>query len=1124
MSEAIKMGVRERVIFIHGTGATAPNEEGGAWWQTEGILWRTLLRDYKDALVPQAFTWSGENSEAARRAAGRALGKSLKAFHAGRERVHLIGHSHGGSVIWHALQELDHVPRLLAETVSSWATVGTPFLHYGARRPRLYAAVFSAVLCAVLLAWAAYTLAPAKVGFAWDEERWATALWFGLCIIPLIALVASTLAIIPYLRQWLRNSSRGPDLVGEAGAKRYLGIWSSQDEPTIGLGASGSFSLKLLREAGPDSKKAPVLERLRHPIAATINQFVNNLVSRAVQGSTLAHLELRATTSYPVKDIAQKSLPVEVDSLLIESANVNSAIFGRRIRELLVAGANAVSGFKDLQAAASKASTFKELVHTTYFDQAACVDLLLHHVVANSPTLSHVSATSRVNGFYETRFAPDTQVPRHDTLPSNRMGLFVSAFLVSLSAALVLVAFSQAALYTIAFAPTTPAYQVQKIAATTDHLAAALLPEPTRIKDAKDAELVNYVRNLVKAQQLPRLIEAAAGLPPGRLKEEFLRKAVPVILSAATHQQLEWLVSQSPDFLAYKAPEEDMVITNHFDPPNSGALIGRLAAGGHPFDRGTYDRILSSCKQDKTCRGSLQLQIVHALMRNGARKPPDYMLPLPPPSMPRMNSQTELSLVDRSTLSGEPGNEKFIAWAVANKLWAHSALFRTNSGFPRKWADYERSVFQALASESDEAVYDVLQLVVDTRWTTTVPAEAIRKLREAAARAKMPVYRDWRTTNAEQIQFWLDFIASDPVAVCNGPQDSGISRDPGPPVACVVRPNPPDSRLRLEALRILDVRNIKSALKAKHLSGPDGLLERLPGHLGVVHNPGLGASPLKYLVTQMQRDLCARLADRPLPEWTDSDQRNLAKFFSETGLATSPLPPPVEEWAQFSGDIKAACKVAGREPVSPTVIESARIYNLAIAEWLLPTHPERARQLALGMAPNYRLTLSTPSPFPEMDADWFLGRGFFLDAIEAAASDETKTALIRRTAYFRLATCLGVQGGAKAGKGVAALGEQTALVERKFGKPEELREAYAAEAFYYFSLGDWRRGTEVCSACDVQARLTLANSILPLLAQSEKAQFQEILSCRPPASNLAEFVKAKTRELNKASALPRISD
>ena len=95
----------EHVILIHGTAAGDPSDEGKRWWQMGSSftseLQRTLGTDYR---VERPFHWSGANWESERSAAGRALLKRLRELEQAGASYHLVGHSHGGSVILHALR------------------------------------------------------------------------------------------------------------------------------------------------------------------------------------------------------------------------------------------------------------------------------------------------------------------------------------------------------------------------------------------------------------------------------------------------------------------------------------------------------------------------------------------------------------------------------------------------------------------------------------------------------------------------------------------------------------------------------------------------------------------------------------------------------------------------------------------------------------------------------------------------------------------------------------------------------------------------------------------------------------------------------------------------------------
>lgn len=124
------------VVTVHGTYAhivgppDAPAPAELQWWQP-GSLTEQHIRQLVDAqdgrldFVP--FTWSGDNSENARRQAGARLFEELQKLEARNEDYCLVGHSHGGSVIAAALVESAARGKKL-EHLRKWITVGTPFV------------------------------------------------------------------------------------------------------------------------------------------------------------------------------------------------------------------------------------------------------------------------------------------------------------------------------------------------------------------------------------------------------------------------------------------------------------------------------------------------------------------------------------------------------------------------------------------------------------------------------------------------------------------------------------------------------------------------------------------------------------------------------------------------------------------------------------------------------------------------------------------------------------------------------------------------------------------------------------------------------------------------------------
>jgi hypothetical protein len=118
------------IFTVHGTNSSGP-EEGSQWWQS-GSDFEKDVREFVEAadgvLEFRPVVWDGKNSEASRRRAGTALlGMTREPERLGRSYL-LIGHSHGGSVIAHALVEATMSSASLTH-LSRWMTVGTPFIH-----------------------------------------------------------------------------------------------------------------------------------------------------------------------------------------------------------------------------------------------------------------------------------------------------------------------------------------------------------------------------------------------------------------------------------------------------------------------------------------------------------------------------------------------------------------------------------------------------------------------------------------------------------------------------------------------------------------------------------------------------------------------------------------------------------------------------------------------------------------------------------------------------------------------------------------------------------------------------------------------------------------------------------
>jgi len=122
-----------KVVTVHGTGAGSEADIGLSWWQKDSAFQKKTAEIVElagDGIEVVPFHWgTGPNSETKRREAGAKLYEQLREYDAAGVDYYLIGHSHGGSVIYNALLRSAAKDEPLAR-LKTWLTVGTPFLDF----------------------------------------------------------------------------------------------------------------------------------------------------------------------------------------------------------------------------------------------------------------------------------------------------------------------------------------------------------------------------------------------------------------------------------------------------------------------------------------------------------------------------------------------------------------------------------------------------------------------------------------------------------------------------------------------------------------------------------------------------------------------------------------------------------------------------------------------------------------------------------------------------------------------------------------------------------------------------------------------------------------------------------
>ena len=121
------------VLTVHGTGDIASEDHGQKWWQLGSPFVSELGKQLRRAGHDPEFVffrWSGANNMLEREEATYRQVKFLKQLNKKHGPVHLVGHSHGGTIANDAAIQLSWGHRRAGgEFIASMTTVGTPYLH-----------------------------------------------------------------------------------------------------------------------------------------------------------------------------------------------------------------------------------------------------------------------------------------------------------------------------------------------------------------------------------------------------------------------------------------------------------------------------------------------------------------------------------------------------------------------------------------------------------------------------------------------------------------------------------------------------------------------------------------------------------------------------------------------------------------------------------------------------------------------------------------------------------------------------------------------------------------------------------------------------------------------------------
>jgi hypothetical protein len=397
------------IITVHGTFAgnlreTPPHH----WWQSEATLALQLIEKLGGAVV-QPFKWkdkerTGPNRESERKIAGQQLFKQLLELEEKSISYHLVGHSHGGSVIWHALKESARAGKQLSG-LKSWTTVATPFIEFGPDGSwlrHLLGAVTAIVALYLFGFWQlAYDLAMlapqrnpqlimdrlplsnelsdlhAAVGdwlyYALLTGAAATALFFLVVILFPLKDLFHVLITYPRERRALKRAAGWYEPL-------WLGLLHPSDEAMAGLKATliRAPDLVLRQRRG----LAALLFAPLKPFARPVDEFAWSTLMKNAQGDDIVDEIVRRVATAPDPfSRGPDPLPAKVIADITARADAASATVLTRLRDRI----GALSDQADVAAlVAIMSGTYDEdsLIHTSMFDEPAVCGTIVAHIEA----------------------------------------------------------------------------------------------------------------------------------------------------------------------------------------------------------------------------------------------------------------------------------------------------------------------------------------------------------------------------------------------------------------------------------------------------------------------------------------------------------------------------------------------------------------------------------------------------------------------------------------------------------------------------------------------------------------------------------------------------------------------
>jgi pimeloyl-ACP methyl ester carboxylesterase len=406
-------GKKPVLVLVHGTFASREIDQGEAWWQFGGQLNANLETIAPGIFQFIPFHWSGKNLESERGAAGKALCTLLEELETCNRDYHVIGHSHGGSVIWNALMRASDRKGQFKH-LRSWTTVGSPFFRFNARLPQLWHLLPISIFLIF-----AFTQGNFSLFSIWGQTNrlWPVFLSFpGGILTPtildvltlLVALAVLLLALdgIACLIGLLRSISHRRKIanVYERVCRRHLAIASQSDEAINGLDSIAKMqerNISLVPGLSYFSRSliGKFFSPLTFPLVfisnlllrIPLNAWVFSLVKNKILGNDLPHFNAQAAWNTPVGRLKAGTISSVEEETLQGSVGLAAAESLKHARGILRELSDGVPVSVALNNVNSV--SLDGLIHNSYFLNSGVRDAICRQVLTSSKEWSEEELT-----------------------------------------------------------------------------------------------------------------------------------------------------------------------------------------------------------------------------------------------------------------------------------------------------------------------------------------------------------------------------------------------------------------------------------------------------------------------------------------------------------------------------------------------------------------------------------------------------------------------------------------------------------------------------------------------------------------------------------------------------------